>query len=423
MISKLSISLLFLIIFSFLHSENTHTVQRGENLTAIARRYNLTVNELKDLNNLRNDNIQAGQKLIIKKPDLRKPIFYTVVAGDNLTSIARRHNISVNDLREWNELRSSSIRINQKLIIGYEEEKRISSVTTKPLTEEVKNEPVKEVETTQPEPKREIFHIVQKGETLTAISLKYSMDLLDLVDFNKLTNFTIRPGQRIWLEDGHVTETKSETLPPNLPTITQASETGKTILTHTVKRGENLYRIALNNKITVEDLRRWNNLSSLNIREGQVLYLMDVSAIENLDELITKSKTQSLNISGKSAILPVSQVRVISDFGMRSGRLHKGIDFGGNPGDPIYAVLPGRVVFSGVQRGFGNVVIIEHENFVMTVYGHNESNLVSVGDHITQGQVIATIGSTGNASVPHLHFEYRVRGVARNPKELLTQLQ
>jgi len=410
---SIKIFILFISVLFYLNlmsSETIHTVQRGENLTSISKQYNISISELKQLNNLKNDNIQAGQRLIVKKIDTKKPIKYTVIAGDNLTSIAGKFNTGIKELTEWNQLKSSNIRINQELIVGYK-----SLDTPKPEKEQEKPSPPK------PEEKI-IFHIVNKGETLSAISRKYNIDLLDIIDFNKLRNVDIRPGQRIWLEDGHVAETKAETLRPGLPTITKSSETGTKILTHTVKRGENLYRIALNNNLTVDKLVAWNNLSSLNIKEGQILFLMDVSNIQNLDRALEQS-TISPQISGKSAILPVSQVKVISEFGMRSGRLHKGIDFAGSPGDPIYAVLPGKVVFAGVQRGFGNVVIIEHENFVMTVYGHNESNMVSVGDEVIQGQLIATVGSTGNASVPHLHFEYRVRGVARNPKELLTHLQ
>jgi lysostaphin len=65
------------------------------------------------------------------------------------------------------------------------------------------------------------------------------------------------------------------------------------------------------------------------------------------------------------------------------------------------------------------VVIIAHENSIVTVYAHNESNLVVEEQQVKQGQVIATLGNTGNTSFNHLHFEYRLSGVARNPRELL----
>jgi murein DD-endopeptidase MepM/ murein hydrolase activator NlpD len=413
-ISRLFIKIfssLFLLIFVFLslYADTIHTVQRGETLTSISKQYKISVAELKQLNKLKNDNIQAGQRLVVQKVNNKKPIKYTVKAGDNLTSISKRFNTSIKELSEWNNLKSSNININQVLIVSYEGMDTVNKSNSSISRATPKK---------QEKPK---FHIVKKGDTLSDIANKYSMDLLEIIDYNKLTDVNIQPSQRIWLEDGHVTETKSEKLPTNLPSITRKSESGTRVLTHTVKRGENLYRIALNNKVTVDQLIAWNGLSSLNIKAGQVLYLMDISSIKNLEKIVETSRKGIPEISTQS-ILPVSQIKILSEFGMRSGRLHKGIDFAGSPGDPIYAVLPGKVVFSGIQRGFGNVVIIEHNNFIMTVYGHNESNLVSVGDDITQGHLIATLGSTGNASAPHLHFEYRVRGVARNPKELLKQL-
>ena len=85
----------------------------------------------------------------------------------------------------------------------------------------------------------------------------------------------------------------------------------------------------------------------------------------------------------------------------------------------IVSVLPGKVAYSGRQRGYGNVVIIEHANSVMTVYAHNEANLVRVDEVVNQGQPIATLGSSGNSTGPHLHFEYRKNGKAINPRDVL----
>ena len=384
----LLISFCFVLLFA---TDEYYTVQRGDTLTRISTRFDISVNELREMNNLSSDSIRAGQRLIVRRNVNRNPIYYTVRAGDNLTSIARNHDTTVARLREWNTLRSSNIRINQRLIVDFES-------------------PVEDNQRTN-------FHIVQQGETLSAISRKYDIDVIDLVDFNKLTGFTIFPGQRIWLEDGHITTTSAPSVPETAVSIGSDRS-----ITHTVRRGENLFRIALHYNVTVDDLRRWNRLSNVNIREGQILYVMDPVNVSNVERRTDRSSGILPNVAGQ-AILPVSNAVVISEFGMRSGRMHQGIDLRGNPGTPIFSVLPGEVAFSGVQRGFGNVVIIEHENSIMTVYGHNESNLVVVGDQVVQGQIIATMGNTGNATTYHLHFEYRLRGVARNPRELLTGIR
>ncbi len=111
--------------------------------------------------------------------------------------------------------------------------------------------------------------------------------------------------------------------------------------------------------------------------------------------------------------------KILSEYGLRNGRPHKGIDLGAKSGTPIFAVLDGTVVYSGVQGAYGNVVVLEHPDFVMTVYAHNEKNLVAVGDTVQKGQQIAMVGSTGNATGSHLHFEYRIKGKAINPRKVL----
>ena len=373
-------------LFHSLFSDEIHVVQRGDTLLRLAARYGVTVNEIREMNRLSNDQIRIGQRLIVRRNVSQTPIYHTVRAGDNLTNIARRHNTTVAQIREWNELRSSTIHANQRLIVGFEGQ--------------------------APTTQRTRFHIVQSGETLSAISRRHDVDVLDLMEFNKLSGFTIFPGQRIWLEDGHVAEARAEQ--PTIPLTPR--ETGTpTPATHTVRRGENLFRIALLYNVTVDDLRRWNRITNDNIRVGQVLQLREPSGAPRP---VQESRIP-LASGLPRAVLPVTNVQILSEFGMRSGRMHKGIDFGGSSGTPIFAVLPGIVRFSGVQRGYGNMVIIEHDNNIMTVYAHNESNLVTEGQQVTQGQVIATIGRTGNASVPHVHFEFRVGRVARNPRELL----
>jgi len=104
-----------------------------------------------------------------------------------------------------------------------------------------------------------------------------------------------------------------------------------------------------------------------------------------------------------------------SRFGPRWGRMHNGVDLAAPVGTPIRAADGGRVIFSGWDGGFGNVIRIDHENGYVTVYAHNSANLVRVGERVAQGQHIANMGSTGNSTGSHLHFEIRRNGSPVDP--------
>jgi murein DD-endopeptidase MepM/ murein hydrolase activator NlpD len=99
-------------------------------------------------------------------------------------------------------------------------------------------------------------------------------------------------------------------------------------------------------------------------------------------------------------------------------RAHKGIDYAAPMGTPVRAAGDGRVGYAGPKGGYGNVVEIEHSRSITTVYGHLSrfAKGTRAGAHITQGQVIAYVGMTGLATGPHLHYEYRVNGVFKNPQ-------
>jgi murein DD-endopeptidase MepM/ murein hydrolase activator NlpD len=104
-----------------------------------------------------------------------------------------------------------------------------------------------------------------------------------------------------------------------------------------------------------------------------------------------------------------------SPFGMRWGRMHQGQDIACGYGTPIHAVKAGTVVFAGVMGGYGNVVILDHGGGFSTLYAHQSRMAVHQGQHVNQGDVIGYIGSTGHSTGPHLHFETRFGGAARNP--------
>lgn len=120
--------------------------------------------------------------------------------------------------------------------------------------------------------------------------------------------------------------------------------------------------------------------------------------------------------TGISFRYPVASPNISSGYGSRWGRTHKGIDFAHPTGTNIYASASGTVTFSGWNSGgYGYLVIISHGNGVQTYYAHNSKLLCSVGQNVSQGQLIAKSGNTGRSTGPHLHFEIRINGVAYNP--------
>ncbi len=105
-----------------------------------------------------------------------------------------------------------------------------------------------------------------------------------------------------------------------------------------------------------------------------------------------------------------------SSFGSRWGRMHNGLDIGSAMGTPIYASDGGEVIYSGWMSGYGYLVQINHKNGYVTYYAHCSKLHVKVGEQVAQGDLIADIGSTGNSTGPHLHFEVRLNNVPQNPQ-------
>lgn len=144
---------------------------------------------------------------------------------------------------------------------------------------------------------------------------------------------------------------------------------------------------------------------------------------------VAKTKTggsvnTSTNIASGKANLGISLARPISGvitarFGVVSrvrSSAHTGLDISASKGTPIGAAAAGTISFAGYKGSYGNMIVVNHGNGVQTYYCHCNSLNASVGQSVAQGQTIATVGSTGNSTGPHLHLEVRVNGVAYNPE-------
>jgi murein DD-endopeptidase MepM/ murein hydrolase activator NlpD len=148
-------------------------------------------------------------------------------------------------------------------------------------------------------------------------------------------------------------------------------------------------------------------------RQHQLALVEDLIMNSNLEE--------SLHPAGR----PITKGWISSYFGMRNDpftgkrAMHKGMDFAGKVGADVVAVAAGVVTWAGERYGYGEMIEISHGKGIVTRYGHNKELLVEVGDRIQQGQVIATMGSSGRSTGPHVHFEVLKNGRAVNPTKYI----
>lgn len=142
---------------------------------------------------------------------------------------------------------------------------------------------------------------------------------------------------------------------------------------------------------------------------------------KDLEKVLLKLQSEGEYIGGVMKWPVPGHTRISSPYGnrmhpiLRTNRFHAGIDIPAPTGTNIIAAAPGRVAFSGTQGGYGRTVIIDHGGGIMSLYAHNSQLLVSEGEQVTQGKVIAKAGSTGMSTGPHLHFEVRKNGKYVDP--------
>jgi len=146
---------------------------------------------------------------------------------------------------------------------------------------------------------------------------------------------------------------------------------------------------------------------------------LELGVLENV--ILSRNLSEQIRPGGR----PVASGWISSYFGNRSDPItgylanHKGVDFAGRAGAEVVAVATGVVTWSRERFGYGKMVEINHGNGFVTRYAHNERNLVSVGDTVQKGQPIATMGSTGRATGPNLHFEVLRNGRQVNPLQFI----
>jgi murein DD-endopeptidase MepM/ murein hydrolase activator NlpD len=189
---------------------------------------------------------------------------------------------------------------------------------------------------------------------------------------------------------------------------------------HVLRPGENLYRLSRYYRVPVRHIKRANRIRDVaDIPAGSRLWIPGSRRAQPSYSLAPTSPDPTGIVPGadlralaqRDGHLEFSwplRGQVSSGFGRRNGRRHEGIDISARRGSRIVAAESGRVIHSGANLGaYGKVVILKHAGRYQTIYAHNRRNLVRKGQFVEKGQVVAEVGTSGNASGPHLHFEIR----------------
>lgn len=251
---------------------------------------------------------------------------------------------------------------------------------------------------------------VEKGDTLYSISKRYDMPLRDLIDANSLKPpYTLKVGQVL-----------------RLPASTY----------HVVSRGDTLYSISRQYNANIADLKRINNLSyPYTLAVGQKVILAgsarSLSATANpppkrkYTARAAPRKTTSRPARGSYTVVQKRSSKfswpvrgtIVSKFGtIGKGRANDGINIKAARGTVVKAADAGTVAYAGNElKGFGNLILVRHNDGWITAYAHNDRLLVKKGQKVRRGEKIATVGATGGVNSPQLHFEIRAGKKAVNP--------
>lgn len=357
------------------------TVQPGDTLWSIAKAAGSDVATIMSMNDLAGDSIRPGQVLEVpgEEPvvtEAATPVTVIVQAGDTLYDIAVENDISVADLIAFNDLGGTVIHPGQELQLV------VGTQTPAPLVV-----------------------TIQKGDSLWAIAQAYNVSLEVLTEANGITGGTVlQPGHQVTVPGRYAAD--STDLGGAVPE------------TITVVPGDSLWGLARNHNTTVAAIRGANDLKSDRVIVGQQLRILPGAEV-------TAGRATSnpgVTLSEGAMLWPIYGA-ITSRYGYRQlwisgSNFHSGLDIDGETGDPIRAAVAGTVKFAGWQGGYGYLVIIEN-GVTEYYYAHASELLVVEGQQVNAGQTIALVGSTGNSTGSHLHFEIRVDGDPVDPLPIL----
>lgn len=260
------------------------------------------------------------------------------------------------------------------------------------------------------------YYQVEKGDTLYFISYVTDRDVNELIRFNNLTPpYTIYPGQKLKLwAPAYVAPKYGQSVAAPVATAVTATVAASVSDVPTPKTAQKPSKNSSSEagKTTPQVVKKDPNKG---IEQSKPKEYVDSKSNENVKQASSSSSATNQKIAKWQW---PTKGRVIKNFSAGE-QGNKGIDIAGQRGQPIVATAGGIVVYSGnALRGYGNLIIVKHNDNYLSAYAHNERLLVSEGETVKAGQKIATMGSSGAKTVM-LHFEIRYQGKSVNPKRYL----
>lgn len=245
----------------------------------------------------------------------------------------------------------------------------------------------------QPTSDKISIYVVRKGDSLSQIAKMFNVSTNTVIWANDLHKNMISEGQTLII----------------LPVSG---------VRHEVTKGETVAGIAKKYKGDLDEILSFNNLnedSKLAIGDIVIIPDGDMGSYSYSTSGVSSSSSSNSYKKGGGSYYENYYIKPV--LGIRTQGLHgyNAVDFGATTGTPVVASATGDVIISrdyGWNGGYGNYIVIQHNNGTQTLYAHNSQNIVYVGQHVVQGQVIGYVGSTGKSTGSHTHFE--IRG-ARNP--------
>ena len=252
--------------------------------------------------------------------------------------------------------------------------------------------------------------MVEQGETSYLEIILDSTSFVDLFERMEIVNAVAEYDKTLWEE----LKAKKEEIQKKRDLLVEEKENLETMKKNSETRRANLEsKLQQNKELRQKILGEMDKLEAEFQRQRQ---------IEEAAWAQAGGRVGSGQFVGGKFLFPTSTQLITSYFGYRihpiygTQRFHSGVDIGAGMGESIRAANDGTVIVSGFNTGgYGNYIMIDHGGGYVTLYAHNSSNSVSVGQKVTKGQVIGFVGSTGASTGPHLHFEVRINGSAVNP--------